>query len=252
MSDIHAGRVAIVTGGSRGIGRAIAAELVATGAHVTITGRHEQALKATADALGDRCTPAVCHVADQESARQCVRAVAQTHGRVDLLVNNVAVNPQWGPTLDVDSGMAAKMAEVNQWAPLWWSRLVHDASMRDDGGAIVNVTSLGGLVVSANTGYYNATKAALSHLTQSLAAELAPQVRVNAVAPGLIDTEMASNIAAAERASLAAQVPLGRLGRPEDVAEAVSFLLSDRAEWITGSVLVVDGGTRHHRSGVNG
>src|SRR5699024_11031594 len=95
----------------------------------------------------------------------------------------------------------------------------------------------------------NATKAALTHLTQTLAAELAPNVRVNAVAPGLIDTEMASRISSAERAALTTQVPLGRLGRPEDIASAVSFLLSDQASWITGSTLVVDGGTRHYRGG---
>lgn len=204
MPDIHAGKVAIVTGGSRGIGRAVASELIDGGAHVTITGRHEDALAAAAAELGEACTPAVCHVADQDAARECVRSVAETYGRVDLLVNNVAVNPQWGATLDVDAAMAAKMAEVNQWAPLWWSRLVHDASMRDTGGAIVNVTSLGGLVVTANTGYYNATKAAQTHLTQALAAELAPNVRVNAVAPGLIDTEMASRISATDRAALTA------------------------------------------------
>lgn len=245
MSDVHAGKVAIVTGGSRGIGRAIATELVEAGARVTITGRHEDALAATAAELGEACTPVVCHVADEDAARQCVRSAARAYGHVDLLVNNVAVNPQWGPTLGVDAAMAAKMAEVNQFAPILWSRLALEAGMRDHGGAVVNVTSLGGLVVTANTGYYNATKAALTHLTQALASELAPNVRVNAVAPGLIATEMSSRIPEADRDALTAQVPLGRLGRPEDIAAAVSFLLSDRASWVTGSTLVVDGGTRH-------
>lgn len=252
MDCSHAGKIAIVTGGSRGIGSAIAGELVQSGARVIITGRREEALRRTADALGEACTPIVCHVADEDAAERCVRAVVETHGRVDALVNNVAVNPQWGPTLDVDAAMAAKMAEVNQWAPVQWSRLAYRASMREHGGSIVNITSLGGQIVTANTGYYNATKAALGHLTQALSAELAPQVRVNAVAPGLIDTEMARNLSTAERAELTAQVPLGRLGRPEDVAAATSFLLSDRAAWITGSTLVVDGGTRHHRGGTIG
>ncbi|WP_370617778.1 SDR family oxidoreductase [Mumia sp. Pv 4-285] len=249
MDVRHTGRVALVTGGSRGIGRAVAQELVTSGAHVTITGRRPEALQETADALGEDCTAIVCHVADQGAAQECVRSVVAQHGRIDLLVNNVAVNPQWGPTLGVDVGMAAKMAEVNLWAPLWWSRLVHEASMREHGGAIVNVTSLGALVTTPSTGYYNATKAALNHLSDALAVEMSPKVRVNAVAPGLIDTEMASRIPADDRAALTGQVPLGRLGRPEDVAAAVSFLLSESAAWITGTMLVVDGGARHYRGG---
>ncbi|MGH1561613.1 SDR family oxidoreductase [Mumia sp. DW29H23] len=248
-TDEHAGRVAIVTGGSRGIGRAVARRLVDAGAHVTITGRKHDALAAAAEELGERCTPVVCHAADPEAATACVRATAEAHGRVDLLVNNVAVNPQWGPTLDVEASAAAKMAEVNLWAPLWWSRLAYEAGMREGGGAIVNVTSIGGLVVSPNTGYYNATKAALTHLTRELAVELAPRVRVNAVAPGLIATEMADHIPAGDRTALTARVPLARLGTPEDVAAAVSFLLADESAWVTGAVLVVDGGAQHDRGG---
>ncbi|WP_238588822.1 SDR family oxidoreductase [Rhodococcus pyridinivorans] len=239
--------MAIVTGGSRGIGRAIAEELVRAGAEVVIIGRRQADLEATAAALGAGCRWHVCHVADAVGAARCVAETVAEHGSVDLLVNNAAVNPQWSATLDVDAGMAAKMAETNLWAPLMWTQLVWDAHMRDHGGSVVNVASIGGMIASSHTGFYNATKAGLIHLTHQLATELAPVVRVNVVAPGFTATEMAASIPEPDRISLADSIPLGRLGRPSDIAAAVSFLLSDQANWITGSVLPVDGGYQHAR-----
>jgi NAD(P)-dependent dehydrogenase (short-subunit alcohol dehydrogenase family) len=239
----HLGKTAIVTGGSRGIGLAIAGELVSAGARVLITGRKRPALQAAAAALGPACRWMACHVADEDTAARCVEFAMTTFGGIDLLVNNAGINPQWGPTIDVEASLAAKLGQVNQWAPLLWTRLAWRASMRDRGGSVVNVTSIGGIDTSPQTGYYNATKAALGFLTRQLAAELAPDVRVNAVAPGLIDTDLAGAIPPADRAKLLDVIPLGRFGSPADIAAATSFLLSDHAGWITGEVLAVDGGT---------
>lgn len=248
MKVDHTGKVAIVTGGSRGIGRAIARGLVRAGASVMIVGRKEPALVETATELGARCAWIVGHVADEDAADRCVTTTLATFGRIDHLVNNAAVNPQWGPTLRVDAGMAAKMAQVNLWAPLMWSQLVWGAALRDQGGAIVNISSIGGSVVSPTTGFYNASKAGLDHLTRQLATEFAPSVRVNTVAPGLVETDMSVTIPAEQRAELLAAVPAGRLGTPSDIADAVSFLLSDHASWITGAILCVDGGAHLSRT----
>jgi NAD(P)-dependent dehydrogenase (short-subunit alcohol dehydrogenase family) len=242
MEVSHEGKSAIVTGGSRGIGFAIARELVSAGAQVLITGRKESALAAAAGELGPRCRWRACHVADREGAVGCVAFAVESVGAVDLLVNNAGTNPQWGPTIDVDAALAAKLVEVNQWAPLNWIQAAWRASMRERGGAVVNITSIGGVAPAPNTGYYNTTKAALGFLTRQLAAELAPTVRVNAVAPGMIDTDMAAAIPDTDRDTLLRGIPMGRFGDADDIAAATSFLLSDHAGWITGEVLSVDGG----------
>lgn len=243
MQIDHEGRAAIVTGGSRGIGFAIARELVSSGARVLITGRKQAALHDAAVQLGPSCHWHACHAADAEGAEYCVRYAVDTLGTLDLLVNNAGTNPQWSPTIDVEAPLAAKLAQVNQWAPLLWTQLAWRACMRERGGAVVNISSIGGISPAPQTGYYNATKAALGLLTRQLAAELAPMVRVNAVAPGMIDTEMAAAVPAPERSALLTGIPMGKFGTPDDIAAATSFLLSDRAGWITGQVVAVDGGT---------
>lgn len=242
MNVSHDGRGAIVTGGSRGIGFAIARELIAAGAGVLITGRKQGPLEAAAAELGPQCHWRVCHVADEEEAQRCVDFAFSTFGSVDYLVNNAGTNPQWGPTLGVDFRLAAKLVEVNQWAPLMWIQAVWGKDRPARAGAIVNITSVGGVDPSPHTGYYNATKAALGFLTRQLAAELAPLVRVNAVAPGMVNTEMAAAVPAEDRARLLTEIPLNRFGDPADIAAATSFLLSEQAGWITGQLLSVDGG----------
>lgn len=173
MQVEHEGKTAIITGGSRGIGRAIARELVTSGARILITGRKQAALEAAAADLGPDCHWRACPATDADGAADCVAFAADTFGSIDYLVNNAGACPQWGPTIDVPAKRAATMAEVNQWAPLMWTQLVWHAGMRERGGVIVNITSIGGISPAANVGYYNATKAGLDLLTRQLAAELA-------------------------------------------------------------------------------
>jgi NAD(P)-dependent dehydrogenase (short-subunit alcohol dehydrogenase family) len=241
------GRVAVVTGGSRGIGLAIAQAYRAAGADVVIAARKAAGLaEARAELLGTEARgqvhTVVANAGEPEQAQRCIDETMERFGRVDILVNNAATNPYHGDLLDLDLPRAEKTVRVNQYGMIAWTRCAWKASMAEHGGAVVNIASVGGLIVDPHIGYYNATKAAMLHMTRQLAYELGPKARVNAIAPGLIKTELARAVWEVREPILTAKLPLRRLGTPQDVAAAAVFLASDASSWITGQTLVIDGG----------
>jgi NAD(P)-dependent dehydrogenase (short-subunit alcohol dehydrogenase family) len=238
-----AGRTAIVTGASRGIGLAIAERLVAEGAAVVLTGRKQEALDQAVAALGPgRALGVAGHADDADHQAAAVARAMETFGSVDLLVNNTGINPAYGPLVELDLAVARKIFEVNCLAALSWVQQVHRAWMGEHGGAVVNVSSVAGLRPASGIGFYGASKAMLAHLTQQLAIELGPDIRVNAVAPGVVKTKFATALYEGREEQVAAAYPLKRLGVAEDVGAVVAFLLSADAAWITGQLLPIDGG----------
>lgn len=240
------GRVALITGASRGIGLAIAQEMARSGARVMISSRKADALEAAVATIDGDAAWTVANAGDPDDAAACVTATIERFGAVDVLVNNAATNPYMGRTIDIDRPRLDKTISVNWAGPLVWTQLAWQAWMQDHGGAVLNIASIGGLSVETSIGAYNATKAALLHLTRTLAAELAPGVRVNAIAPGLVKTDMARALWEPNEDAMARFLPMQRLGEPADIANAATFLASDHASWITGSTFVVDGGALLH------
>ena len=239
------GKVALVTGGSRGIGRAIASRFAEAGAHVMLVSRKADDLADAArsmDGLGGQVAWQAANAGDPEAAEACVAATVERFGALDILVNNAATNPFFGRLVDIDRSRAEKTVQVNQLAVLTWTQCAWRASMKESGGNVINVSSIGALSVEPGIGWYNVTKAAVAHLTRQLAGELGPGVRVNALAPGLVKTDFARALWERAGDHVAARLPLRRLGEPDDVAKAALFLASDAASWLTGHVLVVDGG----------
>lgn len=244
------GRVAIVTGASRGIGLATAHRLAATGARVLLTSRQPEAVEAAAaevaEAHGAEVSAIAANAGDPASAAIVVSEAMDRWGAVDIVVNNAATNPYFGPALDISASQWDKTFDVNLRGAHAMVREAHRAWMGERGGAVVNVASVGGMLVEPGIGIYNVTKAALLHLTRTLAGELGPAVRVNAVAPGLVKTDMARGLWEEHGDGLAARTPLRRLGEPGDIADAILFLASDLSRWITGTTLTVDGGMDLH------
>ena len=241
-----AGSVAIVTGGSRGIGLAVAQRLVAEGARVCITARKQPALDEALASLPAGSAIAVAgNVESADHRRDALDRVHQEFGRVDILANVAGMNPVFGPLMDLDLAAARKVIEVNVLAALGWVQDLHrhpGLQFATRGGTVINLSSVTGVTPSPGIGWYGISKAAVSHLTRTLAVELGPRIRVNAIAPALVKTEFSRALYEGREADAAATYPLGRLGTPDDVAAAVAFLASSDSSWITGQVLTLDGG----------
>ncbi|MDN3271843.1 3-oxoacyl-ACP reductase [Streptomyces sp. DH-12] len=237
------GKVALITGASRGIGYGVAEALVARGDRVCITGRNEDALKEAVEKLGaDRAVHVAGKAHDEAHQALAVERVMEAFGRVDYLVNNAGTNPVFGPIADLDLNVARKVFETNVISALGFAQKTWHAWQKDNGGAIVNIASVAGIAPSPFIAAYGVSKAALINLTQQLAHEFAPRVRVNAIAPAVVKTKFAQALYEGREEEAAASYPLGRLGVPSDIGGAAAFLTSDQSAWVTGQTLVVDGG----------
>jgi NAD(P)-dependent dehydrogenase (short-subunit alcohol dehydrogenase family) len=243
------GRAALVTGGSRGIGRAIAIALADAGARVAVSSRKAEACQAVVDEITGRGGTAVAipgHAGRAEEITATVDGVMREFGRLDILVNNAATNPQFGLLVDTAESAFDKVNEVNVKGPWMFAREAHRAWMGANGGTILNIASIGGLKSEPFLGAYGATKAAIVSLTRTMAREMGGQnIRVNAIAPGLIRTDFARVLVETpeihDRAVSATCI--GRVGEPDEIASAALFLCSDAASYVTGTVLTVDGGS---------
>jgi NAD(P)-dependent dehydrogenase (short-subunit alcohol dehydrogenase family) len=245
------GKVAIVTGSSRGIGRAIAEAYADAGASVVISSRKQSACEAVADAInakhgGERAIAIAASISDKAALEALVAETRQRLGRIDLLVCNAASNPYYGPMAGISDEQFRKVFDNNVLANHWLITMVAPEMIARKDGAILIVSSIGGLIGSDVIGAYNISKAADLQLVRNLAIELGPHnIRVNAIAPGVIRTDFARALweDPAAEAALRKATPLGRIGEPEEIAGTAVFLASRAGAYVTGQGIVVDGGS---------
>jgi NAD(P)-dependent dehydrogenase (short-subunit alcohol dehydrogenase family) len=242
-----AGKVAIVTGGSRGIGEAIATAFVEHGAKVVVASRKEEGVRAVAEKLGKNALAVAAHTGKEDDCKKLVEKSVAHFGKVDILVNNAGTNPYFGPMLDTEMGAWDKTFEVNLKGYFWMAREVvkHLRAREEKRGSIVNIASIVGMMSAPLQGVYGMTKAAVISMTKTLAFELgSSNVRVNAISPGMVDTRLASAIVSNEElvSDINKRTALGRVAQPEEIAGAALYLASDASSFTTGEVLVVDGG----------
>ena len=245
LSEKLEGKTALVTGGSAGIGMGIARCLLEAGANVMITSRKADKCEAAAEelqGLAGQVAWKVSHVGDPEQGERVMDETIDHFGSLDILVNNAATNPHNGRTIDVEASKLDKTYEVNVRGPLLWTQIAWNRWMKEHGGVVINIASVGGFSTSRDIGVYCMFKSTLIHMTKQLGAEMGPAVRVNCIAPGLIRTDFARVLWEGERGKeIADQMPTKRLGEPEDIGKAALFLAAD-ADWMTGQTMVVDGG----------
>ena len=241
------GKVAVVTGSSRGIGRAIARILAESGAKITVTSRKVENCDAVAKEIasdGGQAIAVACNVSDKVQVSNLIKETLAQLGPVDILVCNAATNPIYGPMVELEDRAVEKIFATNVQGPTWMINQVTPQMAAAGGGSIILLSSIAGLTGSKNIGAYAISKAADAQIARNYAVELGPMnIRVNAIAPGLVKTDFARTLWEGEEGkAFAAKTPLGRLGEPEDIAGVAAFLASDAAKFVTGQVIVADGG----------
>jgi len=242
------GRVALISGASRGIGESIARTLAAAGAQVVLTSRKAESVETVASSIresGGKAEGVACHNGDLGQIAETFAQVEQRHGRLDVLVNNAATNPFYGPALDVDEGIWSKTVDVNLKGYFFMSQHAARLMLRHGSGSIINVASVNAIRPIIGQCVYSLTKAGIVSMTQGFAKELGPQgVRVNALLPGVTDTKFAAALVQDETYLNQAlpQIPLRRVAQPDEMAGLVLYLASDASSYTTGASFIVDGG----------
>ena len=243
------GKVALVSGASRGIGAEIARQLGANGAHVIVTSRRlddcQRVANEIAQASGGSAQASACHIGDQQQIEELYEHIAKRHGRLDILVNNAATNPYFGPIEDTSAEAFQKTIDVNIRGYFFMSTFAAKLMKERQSGSIINVASVNGIIPGIHQGIYSITKAAIISMTKAFAVELANKgVRCNALLPGFTDTKFTAALQELPQVlePLLAHVPMRRPAQPSEMAGAVLYLASDAASYTTGAILNVDGG----------